>query len=38
MHVIAVEYPGYGVYNYSKESATETKIMNDAEEVYKFIV
>jgi hypothetical protein len=35
MHVIAVEYPGYGVYQGSTASAD--KIIEDAECVYSFI-
>jgi pimeloyl-ACP methyl ester carboxylesterase len=36
MHVIAVEYPGYGVYT-CPEGATAEKIEQDAESVYKFL-
>lgn len=35
VHVIAVEYPGYGVYD--GESATAEKIIEDAETVLIFI-
>lgn len=34
MHVIAVEYPGYGIY---EGEPSADKIINDAETVYKFI-
>lgn len=35
MHVLAVEYPGYGVYTSASPSAS--KIMADAEVVYRFV-
>ena len=36
MHVIAVEYPGYGVYR-SAPPTTADRIVQDAETVYKFL-
>jgi hypothetical protein len=36
MHVIAVEYPGYGVYQGDKSTAE--KIIADADIVYNFIL
>ena len=36
MHVIAVEYPGYGVY--VNDSPSAEKIIADSEIVYKFIL
>lgn len=35
MHVLAVEYPGYGVY--TNDSPSAEKIIADSEIVYKFI-
>jgi esterase/lipase len=35
MHVLAVEYPGYGIYH--GDSPTSDKIIADAEIVYKFL-
>ena len=35
MHVIAVEYPGYGIY--TGDSANADKIVSDADIVYKFL-
>ena len=35
MHIIAVEYPGYGIYNGDSPSAD--KIVQDADIVYKFL-
>lgn len=32
MHIIAVEYPGYGVY--ANDTATAEKIITDSETVY----
>ena len=42
MHVLAVEYPGYGVYTSNDgenedENTTAEKIIRDAETVYQFI-
>lgn len=36
MHVIAVEYPGYGVYQGTEPNAN--KIIEDAEVVYNFLI
>ena len=36
MHILAVEYPGYGLYK--GDFSNSDKIMKDAEVVYKFIV
>ena len=36
MHVIAVEYPGYGVYE--GDSANADKVIKDADIVYKFLI
>lgn len=35
MHVLAIEYPGYGLY---KGETTEDKILADAEAVYDYLV
>jgi len=37
MHVLAVEYPGYGVYQGAPEGASADKIISDADVVYHFI-
>ena len=37
MHVIAVEYPGYGVYQSENEGPSADKIVSDAEHVYRFV-
>lgn len=38
MHVLAVEYPGYGIYQSSdNEGPSADKIVNDAEHVYNFV-
>ena len=34
-HVLAVEYPGYGIYNNS--SASEARVVEDAEEVFDYL-
>lgn len=36
MHVIAVEYPGYGIYR-CPEGTSSQKIVEDAETVYRFL-
>jgi hypothetical protein len=36
MHVLAVEYPGYGIFR-SPEGAKAEKIVENAESVYKFL-
>ena len=36
MHVLAVEYPGYGVYE--GDSATADKIISDADIVYNYLI
>jgi hypothetical protein len=36
MHVLAVEYPGYGIYKQGK--ATEEKLISDAFNVYDFMI
>ena len=35
MHILAVEYPGYGIY---KGSANEESILEDSESVYEYLV
>jgi len=35
MHVLAVEYPGYGLYKHSKPD--ETKIREDADTIYDYL-
>ena len=35
MHILAIEYPGYGLYMTSKPD--EVKMKNDAEIVYDFL-
>jgi hypothetical protein len=36
MHVIAVEYPGYGIYE--GDTATANKVIQDADIVYNFLI
>ena len=35
MHVLAVEYPGYGIY--TGDHSTANKIIEDADKVYNFL-
>ena len=37
VNVLAVEYPGFGVYTYAKEDASEKSIYEDAHYIMEFI-
>ena len=37
VNVLAVEYPGYGIYKNNGE-ASEAKVKEDAEYVYRFLI